>query len=161
MEHERTEKNGVRIRWTGRTLGVLGVCFAGVITLVSSFTSFVVTHYLDEATVTQKQNDRLDNLDQRLTKLEAIAQTNTEARIQMQTELKNFEKDSGANQQQILENQRALMELLREHERNTEKHLKGMNVAPESQATGISSSVPIVEVTGSLGTTMVPAANPQ
>src|SRR5271165_5844342 len=81
MEHERTEKNGVRIRWTGRTLGVLGVCFAGVITLVSSFTSFVVTHYLDEATVTQKQNDRLDNLDQRLTKLEAIAQTNTEARI--------------------------------------------------------------------------------
>ena len=134
MSEEQPAKSGVQIHWSGRTVGTVGAIFAAIITLISSFTSFAVTHYLDEATVTQRQNDRLDNLDQRLTKLETIAQTNTEARIQMQAELHTFEKDSSSNQQLILEHQQELLELLREHERTTRKRLKEMKLTPTSTA---------------------------
>jgi septal ring factor EnvC (AmiA/AmiB activator) len=162
MAHERVvEENGVRIRWSGRTMGFIGVLFAGVITLVSSFTSFAVTHYLDDATVTQKQNDRLDTLDQRLTKLESIAQTNSEARIQMQSEIKAFEKESGLNQQQILENQRALLELLRQHERTTERRLKSGKVVPEAQDTNAPPALPIVEMVGAAPPSVVTPAAPE
>jgi septal ring factor EnvC (AmiA/AmiB activator) len=160
-EQDRTEKHGLRILWSGKTVGNLGFIFAGIITLVSSFTAFAVTHYLDEATVTQKQNDRLDNLDQRLTKLEAIAETNTEARIQMQAELKTFENDNAATQHQILENQKALLDLLQEHERATQKRLKNMSISPEAALNEGLTVAPLVTVVGRSGPPGVASAGQQ
>lgn len=107
----------IEVRWSNKTISIIG----GILVLIASFTSFSVTHFIDQSTGNQRQDDHLAELDRRVEVLEGIAKANSESRVRVETRLDEFNRQH----ENVMVELRDIRDLLQKHERETRlKHEK-------------------------------------
>jgi len=108
---ETTEAAALSTPWAKLSVAV------AIIALLASLAGGLIVHETDSSAVNQRQNDRIDDLDRRITKLEQIAQINSEARIRTEEQLTAIFKQH----EQMIVDLKSIQTMLELHERESKK----------------------------------------
>ena len=99
--------------WNKKLLGLIGASL-GIVLVVS--TSFL-THELDLTKSQTEQNDKIADHERRIERLEAIAATNSEARVRVEEQLKIIRQQHD----DMMNDLSRIEDLLQKHERESRR----------------------------------------